>query len=122
VPYTAPTAQDLRAKFPTFAGVDDAVIAEALADAARVVDESWTEDDFRTGRLLYAAHTLTLDGYGGSADVAGYQAAGVRSLSSGQLSVSFGDSVANGSTLGTTSFGRRYLELASRNVGGPLVI
>lgn len=122
MPYTAPTAQDLRAKFPTFAGIDDAVIAAALADAARVVDEGWAEDDFKTARLLYAAHTLTLDGYGASADVAAYQAAGVRSLSSGQLSVSFADAGANASTLGTTSFGRRYLELAARNVGGPLVI
>ena len=45
--YTVPTTTDLKARFPAFASVDDDVVTAALNDAARMVDESWiNQEDF----------------------------------------------------------------------------
>jgi hypothetical protein len=119
--YTAPTAAELKAKFPAFAAVDDTVVNAALSDAARMVDESWLEGDFKNGRMLYAAHTMTLDGHGTGSDLAGYQMAGLKSIQSGSLSATFDNGAAGGgSSLATTSYGRRFLELLRVNRGGPL--
>lgn len=88
--YSAPTAADLKARFPEFASVDDVIVTAALAEAEGRVDASWpNEADFRLGRMLYAAHNLTLSGHGTGADVQFVSGAlaGVRRYRSGSLEV-----------------------------------
>lgn len=125
--YTAPTAATLRARFPRFGSVDEGIITSALAEAARTVDETWTEGDFEMGRMLYAAHILTLDGLGGGeADGFASGANGFKIMRSGSLSLERFDSGVGGgksdSLLESTSYGRRFLDLLSRNFGGPVAV
>jgi len=121
MPYAAPTANGFVDRFPRFQAVGTTEINRALTEAARRVDETWTEDDFQEARMLYAAHVLTLDGHGEGAEseIAKAGAMGFRSFRSGSLSLDRSD--AGGGMLGQTSYGLRFLELMRRNCGGPVV-
>lgn len=130
MPYVAPTPADLKARFPKFVGVDEAIIATALVEAARLVDESWPEADFALGRMLYAAHVLTLDGHGAGTE-AQLNAEGVgdfQSIRLGSLSLSRFAKDSGGSSgsafldmLKATTFGQRFWALALTAVGaGPI--
>lgn len=116
--YTAPTAADLKSRFPAFAAVADATINDALADAARMVDETWTEGDFAAARMLYAAHLMTMDGLGKTTEA---KLQGFSKLSIGPLSIERGTQPGAPGELNSTSFGRRFIEMRRRNRGGPLV-
>lgn len=128
--WTAPTPADVKARFPAFAAVPDAAIQGALDEAALQVDETWvSEADFRLGRMLLAAHILTLDGLGTGAEseAAANGASGFKRMKSGQFEVERFDTagtVPGGSdgVLGTTSYGRRFLELQRRNFPAVLVV
>lgn len=121
--YVTPTKVDFVKRFPSFARVDDSVIESALLEASRRVDDTWTEEDFALGRMLYAAHVLTLDGHGSGyeAKAAAQGILGFQSISSGGVSVTT-RSGASGSSLDTTSFGQRFYELLSRNMGGGIMV
>jgi hypothetical protein len=116
--YTAPTAADLKSRFPAFAAVADDTITAALNDAARMVDETWTEADFAPARMLYAAHVMTLDGVGKTTEA---QLQGFSKLSIGPLSLERATQDAQPGELKSTSFGRSFIELRRRNRGGPRV-
>ena len=127
--FSDPVSADLKARFPAFVDVDDAIINTALAEAALRVDQSWlSQDDFTLGRLLYAAHVLTLDGHGAGieAELARSGTLSFQTMRSGSLTLTRGNSAGTGnqsagSTLNQTQFGRRYAELAFLNAGGPIV-
>ena len=112
--YTAPTAADLKARFPAFAAVDDAVVDAALAEAGQRVDEGWLEADFATARLLYAAHVLTMDGQGASTETG---MAGVKRIKVGPLELE-----RDPGGLTATSYGARFAELERLNFAGPLAL
>ena len=59
--YVDPTSATLKARFPAFASVDDAVVSQAITEAMRSVDQTWTEGDYTLAIMLRAAHILTLD-------------------------------------------------------------
>ncbi|MGE7415445.1 DUF4054 domain-containing protein [Methylobacterium tarhaniae] len=126
--WTEPTAADLRARFPAFAGVADAAIALALAEALAQVDDTWPDAIRTSGALLYAAHVLTLDGQGGGveAEIAKAGALGFTSFRSGSLSLDRGAAAGGGSgssdPLEQTSYGRRFLELVRARFPGVLVV
>lgn len=127
--WTAPLPSDVKTRWPRFEGVGDPVVQGALDEAARFVDDSWPEADRSLGLMLYAAHVLTLDGQGSGTE-AQLNAEGVgdfQSIKLGSLSLTrFGkdSSSKTGSAtlddLKTTTFGIRFLALASRFSGGPL--
>jgi hypothetical protein len=119
-----PTLAELKARFPDFAAVDDAVIQAALDEAGLQVDGSWAgEADIRLGRLLLAAHVLTLDGQGGGAEAAAVAGGGFRRVRSGALELERFDPGGDGpSSLGSTGYGRRFLELMQRNVPAVAVV
>lgn len=124
--YTDATATDLKAAFPRFDAVDDTTVDFWLGRAQRSVDESWTEGDFAMGQMLLACHLMTLEGLGTGAE-AELAAAGIgdfKVIKSGALQLergsSGGDAPAPG-TIKSTSYGRRWAELAGVNVGGPRV-
>lgn len=124
--YTAPTADDLRTRFPTFASLGDTPVDAALADAALVVDDTWlSQADFTSGRLLYAAHILTLDGFGTGAEAQMAQAGalGFDIMKSGSLTLQKSRAAVEekySSILDQTTFGKRFKEILRRNRGGPI--
>jgi hypothetical protein len=120
----APTPAEFKVRFPDFAAVADAVVQAALDEAALQVDGSWAgEADIRLGRLLLAAHVLTLDGQGSGAEAAAVAGGGFRRMKSGQLELERRDDAgAEPGTLGSTGYGRRFLELMQRNVPAVAVV
>lgn len=125
--YTAPDRDDLKARFPKFAAVADDPIDAALADAALVVDDTWlSQEDFTSGRLLYAAHILTLDGFGTgtSAAIASAGLEEFKTIKSGDLTLTRSDesgaAAVSGDILDKTTYGKRFKEVRDRNVGGPI--
>ncbi len=128
--YTAPTAAEFKSRFPAFVNVADATIDIALGDAALMVDDSWdSQADFTAGRLLYAAHILTLDGHGSGAEAQAASAGtlGFRSMKSGQLTLERFSSRAGGpaggrlNALEMTTYGVRFLALLKRNRTGAVL-
>lgn len=116
--FTAPTAAEMKARFPTFAAVADAAVDGALEEASTRVGSTWDEADWHMGQMLYAAHVLTMDGLGASTEV---QLAGFRRIKVGSLELERSASV-GGSILSTTSFGQRYLALAARYGAGAVLV
>lgn len=125
MPYVSPTASDLKTRFPAFNGVDNGIVTSALGEAARMVDQTWTEGDFALAQMLYACHVMTLDGQGATAE-AGVLAdlpPGMKRVKAGGSEMerfgsvsSGGDSDASG--LLATSFGQRFARLLRLNMGG----
>lgn len=126
--WTAPTPAELKARFPAFASVDDAVVQSALNEAGMQVDDSWvSEADFRLGINLMAAHILTLDGLGTGAEAesAAAGALGFKTMKSGGLTLerfSAADNGAGGDVLSLTTYGRRFLDLLKRNIPAVMVV
>lgn len=124
--FTEASADDLTTRFPRFAEVAEATIDVHLGEARRLVDGSWCDEDQVLGQLLYAAHSMTLDGLGTGteAELAAEGLGDVQSLKSGSLSFTrksgSGDGDAAGE-LASTTYGRRFMELLQRNRGGARV-
>ena len=117
--FVPPVAADLVTRFPTFAAVPEAVLTAALGEAAARVDTTWTEGDYALGIMLYAAHILTLDGQGTSAEAAlgAAGALGFGTLQSGSLSLTRRPppNGQQGGILAETTYGRRFLALLRVN-------
>lgn len=113
--YTAPTAAQFKASFPAFAGLDDAVVQSALDEAADMVDDTWvSQAAFTSGRMLYTAHVLTLNGLGTSTES---QLLGFSSIKMGPLELSRErGSQSDAGSLSSTSYGTRFLALMRRNI------
>ncbi len=118
------TPADLKARFPHFAAVADPVVQTALDEAALLVGADWASTpDARLGRLLLAAHILTLDGQGSGAEAAAAASGGFRRMRSGVLELERSDAAdAAPGVLGSTGYGRRFLELMQRNVPAVTVV
>lgn len=120
--YDVPTVADFRARFPEI-DATDAVIQTAIDDAADMVDTTWLEKDFQKAILFLAAHYVTI----GAAEVAGTigDEQTIASESFGPISVSYQKTeggASDGSSFGTTGYGRRYLELLKLNFPGMLAV
>ncbi len=120
-----PLAADLVGRFSTFAAVPTATLTTALGEAATRVDASWTAGDYALGVMLYAAHTLTLDGQGTSAEaaLAAAGALGMTTLKAGTLELERRPiaGAAAGNPLVETTYGRRFLALLRANQPAVLV-
>jgi hypothetical protein len=121
--YIEPTPSDLKARCPAFAGVDDATIAYWLTDAHRFVDQSWMEQDYGPALIARAAHDMVEAKVAGIAqdEVEELAGSGLTQFKSGSFSASFSEAAAAQAAeggLGSTKYGREYLELLRRNKGG----
>lgn len=117
--YILPTAADLKARIPAFAEVDDALITFAITDAARSVDNTWTEGDYATAIIYLAAHNMVGEGvFGRETDIA----SSVTSSKLGDAQDSYGSLASAGADgygeYGTTIYGVRYMRLLYLNVAG----
>ncbi|MFC3711271.1 DUF4054 domain-containing protein [Sphingoaurantiacus capsulatus] len=117
-----PTPSELTAAFPAFAGVATGQIQFWIDRAERVVDASWTADDFAFATMLHAAHEMVLNGLGSGAEAeaAAGGASAFRTLKSGALSIERFEGGAAGG-YAATQYGRQFLPLLARNRGGPRV-
>lgn len=123
--YTVPTASDLQARFPAFADTPTAAIEGALDEAAAMVGDEWiTQGDFTLGRLLYAAHVLTLDGHGTGAEAEVYAsgAGGFSRIKTGDATLDRHTPEEGWGVLAATTFGQRFIDVARRNSGGPVAL
>lgn len=129
--YLVPTAADLKARFPGFAAVDDAVVTAAIDEAALLVDNSWSSQaTFTLGRMLVAAHILTLDGHGTGAESEIRKAggSGFQRFKSASLDLwRYEPARAGGRTALTsdrirTAYSDRFDDLLAREKGGPIVV
>jgi hypothetical protein len=116
--YVVPTAAILKARFPAFAAVDDAVVTSAIAEGTGRVDTTWPEADYQIAIMLFAAHTMTLDGLGTSteAQLLGFTTLKISSLEL-QRSAGSKETGALGS-LESTSYGVRFKQLVRKNFPG----
>jgi hypothetical protein len=122
--YAKPTPAHLIMKYPAFASVSQATIAFWLTDAERFVGTSWLEGDYAAGLMSLAAHNMALAGLGSDAESLVGVPAGLTSLKSGTLSLTFSQEAANarlGGGLASTRYGAEYAILLGANRGGPLV-
>lgn len=122
--YEAPDAAALKAKFPVFAAVEDAVIASAISEADSYVSTAWSEADYLPAYLLAAAHILTLDGHGSGTEATIHKdgLGGFKRFKSGPLELERAAGAIDVSGLKATSFGERYLRLLRRNFPAVLVV
>lgn len=122
--YAKPRPSDLMVRYPAFADVDATTLQYWLTDAERFVDESWSEGDYAAALMAMAAHNMALAGIGADAAATGDLPAGVTSLKTGSLSVSFSDKAASdraAGALSSTRYGTEFATLRRRNRFGPRV-
>lgn len=104
MPYIKPTPADIKADFPQFAALDDAVIQRRIdrnnpsTGVYMWVDESWLQSDFTWAWENLTAYFLTDDGLGTGTDseLANQGLSGVSRLKSGTLDVTFKSSTDSG--------------------------
>lgn len=120
MPYTIPTAADLKVRYPGFAPVADATVNYWITDARRLVTEAWIEADYPIALMLHAAHELAMSGLE-AGDAAGLPQ-GVTRFRSGSMDVAFSDSLAGATGYQATRYGREFLIYLKRNRGGAIVV
>lgn len=57
------SAADLKARYPEFTPVDDALVTLVIAEAAPMVDDGWEVWDQKPGIIALAAHLLSMEGW-----------------------------------------------------------
>lgn len=118
------TAADVKARYPEFTGVTDELISAVVAEAANMVDDGWEVADQKPAIMALAAHLLAMDGWPArltssfSVETAGRELIARRV---GDVSVQYaqGSGASSGSTfltsLGTTTYGKRFAQLLKLN-------
>lgn len=130
---TTPTAAEFKDRYPAFSAVGDAIVDDVMAEASSRVGASWIEADKRPAMMAYAAHALTLEGWGSpsvSVGEASMQVAGeVDQIRVGDVHASFGGKTraevsmtARDDLLAETAYGRRFIEIRKRNSIGVMII
>jgi len=114
MPYTIPTAAELKDRYPAFDAVSDTLIDAVIVDAARNVDESWIEADYQPAIMALAAHMLVDEGATGrNVEVAG--AITSSKLGDAQDSYSGLTSSQSAGEFSSTSYGRKFMQLRALN-------
>lgn len=117
MPYTVPTASDLKARYPAFAEVSSPLIELVIADAARNVDQSWIEGDYQPAIMALSAHMLIEEGATGrSTEAAG--AITSSKLGDAQDSYAGLTSAQSAGEYSSTSYGRKFMQLRAQNCQG----
>lgn len=115
---------EFRIRYPGFAAVADNIIAFWLADSNAPIDTSFeTHEDL--AHMLWAAHQMTLAGYGSGAE-AQAAAAGTgdfKVIRDGTITLERFDRASNAAQgeLASTSYGRQFATLQRQLRGGPRV-
>lgn len=115
MPYTIPTAAEFKARFPAFSELDDTYINSMIAEAARNVDECWSEDDYQPAILYLTAHNISEEqSLGGIYGTPGMVT--TSKLGDAQDTYATNNSIDGNSIYGGTIYGRRFAQLQRLNV------
>lgn len=128
--YVQPTASDLKARFPEFTAVSDALVNLILAEASAQVGETWLERDRKPATLYLAAHMLAMEGEPfRTKSGQGLGATGpVRRRKVGDTETEFAGfssstgAGASASEYGSTAYGLRFLDLLRKNFPAVAVV
>jgi hypothetical protein len=129
--YTVPTAANLKARYPEFNSVADALVTAVINEASAQVSTRWLERDYAPAIIHLTAHLLASEGEPertaeGSSTMATQGA--VTREQVGAVSISYAgegssqrgsQAVADDRT--STEYGRRFLRLLRVNFAGPMV-
>lgn len=127
--YTAPTAAEVKARYPEFANVSDPRVAAFIEEANRFVDDSWLEADYKIAIQALTAHMMAAEGLlnpdGGTP--AGGTTGPVRSETLGDASITYADrsTAASGefdADLDTTPYGVRFKKIRRGNFPAVMVV
>lgn len=121
--YEAPTAAEIKTRFPIFADVSDPLIEAMIVEANRHVDRSWLEGDYKTAIQYLTAHMLLSEGLVTTGVTAGSFVPGgfIKSESLGDASRTYANigegsgSSGSDAELATTVYGRRFMALRRAN-------
>ena len=134
MPYTVPSALDLKARYPEFAPVDNALIGAVINEAAAQVSTRWLERDFVPAIINLAAHTLASEGEPSRTrndGVVVVERGPIKSETVGAITTTYASTDDNASQsasgvapnqLADTVYGRRYLMLLRKNFAGVVVV
>lgn len=127
MPYTAPTAADLKTRFPEFDTIADAMIEAIISENAATMSTSWLEDDYTAAYLSLVAHCLTVEGEPGrSAGVAGAASGPIKRVKVGDVETEFASAgvVQSAATYGLsdTPYGQRFLRLRHKSFPATMLI
>ncbi len=111
--YNAPSAYDIRARYPAFVDIEDAPISYWLAEASEYCT-LFPETIRAKAVMAYAAHRLAELGIGGGA-----VPQGVTSFKSGTFSATVSDAVAGLTGMDATVYGREFVALRRVAFAGP---
>jgi len=111
--YTAPTPEDLTARYPAFSAVAEETLDYWLAEAA-IECASWPEDTRARAEMAYAAHRMAELGMG-----TGAVPVGVTSFRSADFAATVESSVAARTGFDASVYGREFLTLRRRAFAGP---
>ncbi len=114
-----PSLSGFLARFPEFGCVDHALIISVLAEAPIYVDASWEETE-ELGSMLYAAHSLALQGQGDGPASQKQKNASVTSITSGSHKVVYADDAGAEKGFNSTLYGQQFETLANR-IGAAMV-
>lgn len=112
MPYTTPTAQQLKTRHPAFVDLDSDYVDAVIADAARLIDSTWFEADYQPAIMYLAAHMMTLEGNNDGDDKGVVVSERIGDASASYAAPGAQSSV---SDYQATSYGRRYLQLLRVN-------
>lgn len=110
------SAADVKARFPEFASVPDALVDAVYAESARQVGSNWREEHRDDGRLYLTAHFLALEGRGTSSGSA--SGGPITEITVGDVTEKYASAQSSGDVFGfkSTAYGQRFLNLRRRNV------
>lgn len=117
----APTASDLKTRFPEFDSVADATVNLFISDAALSINTSVFGNKSDLANIYLAAHLLSLSdvsgGGGGAAGQITEEKVGdlTRKYGSGSVSV-------NNDGINSTKYGQAYLRLRKESVLKPILV
>lgn len=116
MPYILPTALDFKARFaPAFDALSDSYINSMIAEAARNVDECWSEEDYQPAIMYLTAHNISEEQSLGGI----YGAPGMKTsekLGDAQDTYASNGSIDGLGIYGGTIYGRRFAQLQRVNV------
>ena len=134
MPYTVPSALDLKARYPEFAPVDNALIGSVINEAAAQVSTRWLERDYVPAIINLAAHLLASEGEPSRtrnngvvvADLGPIKSVQVGAITTTYASRDESESQTTSSVapnqLADTVYGKRYLMLLRANFAGVMVV
>lgn len=117
---TIPTASSIKLKFPEFQSQQDTAIEFAIEEARLGVDDSWNAAEGTIALMYLAAHHMMVTI--SRAESATGQRLRSESMDGMSKTYDVDEQRPSAADYSTTSYGERYLELASKNAPGVLLI